>query len=290
MTGPEPSTPPIPFIVGVPRSGTTLLRLMLDSHPALAIPPETQFIPDAAAAWRASAEPLPAVLEAISAHRFWGDLGIEVSALRERLASNPPLSLAEVLRMLFSMYAEGQGKPRWGDKSTNHLAHLALIAELLPEVHFVHIIRDGRDVYLSTQGLWFGPSTPHAAAAQWRREIQTARQQAPNNYLEIRYEELVASPEPTLRSVCGFLALPWDEGMLRYHERAPARLEEVRRDTSLATGRIVSGDERVSISQRTAEPLDLTRISRWRDELSDRDQSQFVAVAGDLLERLGYPT
>ena len=112
---------PAPFIVGVGRSGTTLLRLMLDAHPELAIPPETHFVPQIIAA---SSQPnlqgvegavTPSeVLELITSGRHWGDFGLEEEALRERLEAAAPLDAASAIRSFFELYAERHAKTRWG--------------------------------------------------------------------------------------------------------------------------------------------------------------------------------
>src|SRR5690606_22340526 len=107
--------PPAPFVVGVGRSGTTLLRLMLDAHPELAIPPETHFLPELIESARSGAGAAE-LAAAAAASRHWGDLGI--SALdfeaRLRLGGTRPDQAA---RAFFELYAERHGKPRWGDKT-----------------------------------------------------------------------------------------------------------------------------------------------------------------------------
>jgi Sulfotransferase family len=285
-TGPAPA----PFVVGTGRSGTTLLRLMLDAHPELAIPSETQFIPELAALWAVSDEPLSDVLRAISAYPRWPDFGVDVNVLERRLAEATPSTFGDVLRAFFNLYAENHGKPRWGDKSPSYNGHLALIASLLPEARFVHIVRDGRDVFVSVRDLWFGPASAEVAARWWRTQLEDTRRQAPNGYLEIRYEDLVTDPESTLRTVCDFLDLSWDPAMLRYYERAPARLAETHRDIAWANGFTVAADDRVGIFARTREPPDPSRISRWRAEMTQRERDRFNAIAGDVLERYGYET
>src|SRR5687767_7251824 len=140
---------PAPFVVGVSRSGTTLLRLMLDAHPQLTIPPETHFVPElirAAGRRRASAEGLA---EIIVSQRQWGDFGVDEAELRLRLEALDRVEPAGALRAFYGLYAEKQGKPRWGDKTPIYVEHMRGIAKALPEARFVHLIRDGRDVALS---------------------------------------------------------------------------------------------------------------------------------------------
>src|SRR5687767_14411115 len=142
---------PAPFVIGVPRSGTTLLRLMLDSHPELVIPAETHFLPtlfrtiegvdDRTARQQA--------LELITGHRRWLDWNLEVDELRGEFEATEPFGGAEAARAFFRLCAEKAGKPRWGDKSPSYRKRMRRIAPVLPEARFVHVIRDGRDVALS---------------------------------------------------------------------------------------------------------------------------------------------
>src|SRR5437899_1393912 len=94
----EAARPPMPFIVGTGRCGTTLLRMMLDAHPDLAIPPETHFIPALAHAFRDPSKQLADFLELIPTFHTWQDFGIDVGALREALSSPGPYSLTRALR------------------------------------------------------------------------------------------------------------------------------------------------------------------------------------------------
>jgi hypothetical protein len=193
---------PMPFIVCHPRSGSTLLRLMLDAHPDLAIPPETMFhgVFHLAQA-QPPADELPhAVLAAMMASQRWNDLHVSADTLRlefDRMGAG--FSIAGGLRAFYRTYAAGHGKTRYGDKTPGHMFWIPAIAELLPEAVFIHIIRDGRDVAASMRRLWFGPGDDMKALAEsWLRWLNAgfaAREAYPGRYLEIRYEELAARPE-----------------------------------------------------------------------------------------------
>jgi hypothetical protein len=276
----EQDRAPAPFIVGVARSGTTLLRVMLDAHPELAIPPETHFIPRALRAYRKGGGTEGALAQIVG-HRRWPDFGLEESALRER--ARAAYTGADVIRAFFEIYAEGQGKPRWGDKSTNYVRHVRRIARALPEARFIHLIRDGRAVALSQLSVHFGPDTVADAATKWRDEIAKARRQgaAAETYVEVRYEDLVAHPEPVLRRVCEAAGLDWDPAVLEYRERAPDRISG--RDHA------VIEEHRKEHRSSVASPLSAERAERWREEMSPADRDAFESVAGDLLAELGYP-
>lgn len=288
--------PPSPFIVGVGRSGTTLLRLMLDAHPELAIPPETHFIPRAMRACeRASNEgrnPRRAFLRALTTVETWPYHRLDEEQLRQRIETLDPFDLGGALRAFYELYAERFGKRRWGDKTPLYVRHMGMIRGLLPEARFVHVIRDGRDVALSYKGVWFGPNSVEETAERWVAWIEGARRQAQSlgeSYLEVFYEDLVTDPEATLRRVCEFLELPWDPAMLRYHETASERMSEIDTDVLGPDGSlVVSGEERKAIHALTGSPPRKDRIGRWKTEMPQVDRERFESIAGGMLRELDY--
>jgi hypothetical protein len=189
------------------------------------------------------------------------------------------------------LYAEREGKSRWGDKTPGYVREMHRIQSVLPEARFIHLIRDGRDVALSVLGMNWGPSTVPEAAFRWKKRILRAREQAPRigHYVEIRYEDLVRDTEATLRRVCEFTDLPYDEAMLRYHERAEERLREKDRDLDRGPEKEPQPAEaRMESHALATEPPDPERIERWRTEMSREDRAVYEELAGELLADLGY--
>jgi hypothetical protein len=288
---PSPAGPPAPFIVGVGRSGTTLLRLMLDSHPELAIGPETGFAPEVVRACRKHRASPEELVDLIRAQRSWGDFDLDEAELERRFAAADRLDAGAALRALYGLYAEGQGKPRWGDKTPAYVKRMPMIAGALPEARFIHVIRDGRDVAISRARRADEPATPERAAGTWKKRILRAREQAGrlDHYLEVRYEDLVTDTEATLRRVAELVELPWDEAMLAYHERAEERLAEISRDLpAVGSKGERSGSERAAAHALAKEPPKPERIAAWRRQMSRADRASYEAIAGDLLAVLGY--
>jgi len=278
-----------PFIVGVARSGTTLLRLMLDSHPELAIPPETHFAGRVLEAFAPGGSGVEGAVEAMVESKFWIDFGIPREEFECMAVDARPATAGALLRLFYTTYAEHCGKPRWGDKTPPYLERMAEIQGELPEARFIHVIRDGRDVALSVAPLWFGPDGVEEAARHWSRRVVAARAAAAelNGYVEVRYENLVEDSAATLERLCEAIDLAWDPTMLDYHLRAPARLREMAWDLSWRGGLIPAVD-RMRIHALTAESPRADRVGRWRREMSPTDRHAFEAIAGEVLAELGY--
>ena len=285
----------MPIVVGAPRSGTTLLRFMLDAHRDLAIPPESGFLVPCAKL---------AAHEAVSCEEFhrivtgypadapgWADFQIDADLFLAGLRTMEPFTVTDGVRLFYQMYAARFGKPRWGDKTPLYCLHLRSIEAILPEAHFLHIIRDGRDVALSLRPMWFAPARDiETLASHWRQCVTKCREDAERcrHYMEVRYEQLVEDTPGVLGRICRFLDLDFDDRMLRYHEFSSERLREhqarMRPDGTI----LVSREQRLHQQYRTTQPPDRSRVSVWKREMSAGEQRRFEAVAGDLLRELGF--
>jgi hypothetical protein len=280
--GPELGIPKGPgpiFVIGAPRSGTTLLRIMLSSHSRIYIPPESDFIPRlflgrgrTPMSPRRARRDLRIVLDNRRFFREWRGSPPEPEAFLIDLVEPTP---AAFLDALYSAYAAQYGAARWGDKSPIYTSHVDLLAEIFPKAQFVHLIRDGRDAGLSALAAY--PDRFYVdvywAARSWRQRVEAARGAGavlgPECYLEVRYEELTIDPEKVLRSVCSFLGEAYEPAMSQ-----PQHL----------------GEQLLRPHGRHAPVRDPVRPNsgRWRTDLAPADQRLFHVVAGPLLRDLGY--
>jgi hypothetical protein len=284
----------MPIIVGAPRSGTTLMRLMLDAHPNLAIPPETGFLGQLAPLQSAGAGPaelIAFIAEFPPDAPAWQDYGVDRDALLTELCAMPAFTVGDGVRAFYRAYAARHGKARWGDKTPAHALVIPELVAVLPEARIIHVIRDGRDVAASLRQRWFSPGHDIGIQAEfWGWHVRAARHDGPAHapYLEVRFEDLVREPRRTLEEVCAFVHLPFDEQMLRSHERAPQRLAEHRERRARDGSLVVSHEARFDQQRRTTTPPDPQRIGTWRDELTPEDAAGFLAAEGALLAELGY--
>lgn len=281
--GPNPSTDPFPFIVARGRSGTTLLRAMLDAHPDMAVPGESHFVVQFAS--RRSRYERDGTFDT---RRFVPDLldhfafkrwGLPPDAVLEAFRDAPPADYPSAIRLLYATYAAHEGKSRFGDKTPSYVLNLDLLAETFPDAVFVHLIRDGRDVSLSYLDTDFGVSSLGQAAVYWDRFVRAGREAGSRlgatRYREIRYEDLIREPETVLREICAFIGLPFDPTMLAYHQQRADKL--------------VSGipASQLAHHQNIYKPP-TTGLRDWRRDMSPRDVAVFEGIAGDLLTDLGY--
>jgi len=284
---------PAPFIVGVTRSGTTLLRLMLDAHPELTIPPETHFLTKVIRQARGDEPDVKKIFKAYTKNRRWADFDLDAEVFRRRLVRLEPLDETSAIRCFYDLYAKGKGKPRWGDKTPGYQVRMKRISRALPEARFVHVIRDGRDVVLSQWSKSERPTPVDEAAKRWQQRIRRSRQIAtkiPDVYMEVRYEDLVRDPETQVQAVCEFVRLDFDPVMLRHHEGAEERLGEIAKALPARGGaRELDAETRMEAHEMAGQPLSEKRVEAWRREMSPADIEAFEAVAGEMLEELGYP-
>jgi len=268
------TAPPL-LVLGVRRSGTTLLRVMLDRHPELAVPDESYFIPQLADR-QGSQIDVDAFMDDLSRLPTIREWEIPLNEVRARLRPGMPLGAA--IGAVYESYAAQHGKSRWGDKTPMYMQRLPLLEWLFPDARFVHLIRDGRDTAVSFLSMppgivtrtWAHPGSAVEFASQWRAEVEDARalgERVGDRYLETRYEALVADPERELRRICELAGLEFDPAMLNYAG---------------------SVDVSAKPHQQSLTKAPTPGLRDWRTELAPGDVAAFEEVAGDLLRELGY--
>lgn len=279
---------PYVFIVGCPRSGTTLFRHIVDAHPQITITPEAHWIPR----WyeeRKGVTPegfvTPALIPHLLEHSKFAHFHISREDLLTLTRTGEPLSYASFVTGIFDLFGRAQQKALVGNKTPDASRTIGTLHALWPDARFVHLIRDGRDVALSFMD-W--PRVQHkkpgtfptwrehpieTAALWWELNVRCGRRASewlePDLYYELRYESLIANPAAECVALCDFLRLSYDDVMLRFHE-----------------GRTGSPADRAAKPDwRPITP----GLRDWRAHMSAEDVERFEAVAGELLSELGYP-
>ncbi|MCA1682755.1 MAG: sulfotransferase [Actinobacteria bacterium] len=276
---------PFVFVVGCPRSGTTLLQRMLDAHHEVAVIPETLWIAriyERRSGLTDDGLVTPKLIDKLLAKRRFVRMGIDRAEL-EGLLARGGRPYASFVTDVFDLYGRARGKRLVGDKSPGYVRSIPTLHGLWPDARFVHLIRDGRDVALSAVlwrkadrvlgdfRAWSGdPWT--TAALWWERSVRLGREaasQLPEGiYIELRYEDLVAAPEAACRKVCAFLGVHYDAGMLCFH-----------------AGR-TTPDPALPTKRQWLPPT--AGLRDWRTQMPAAHLERFEAAAGELLTELGY--
>lgn len=266
------------FIVGSARSGTTLLRLILNAHPDVAVPPESRFVAELYPGTRRV--PRERFLTSLAAHKRFQTWDLPITVVAEELASiapdEPDVDYADAIAAPFRAYARVGGKTRWGDKTPRYVERLEFLSELFPTARFIHLIRDGRNVALSYANVPFGPKTVGKAAALWSKRVRAGYEVGRSvlggeRYLEVLYEDLVEDAEGETKDICAFIDLDFDPGMLDYTERA--------RDSVLP---------RASTFNPRVTDRPTANVRSWQDSMPPEQVEVFEAVAGETLSLIGY--
>ena len=259
------------FIVGSARSGTTLLRLMLNAHRRVAVPPESRFVTEIK--YDTGPIGVDRFLQALGSHKRFEAWDLPLEAVKREIEGDP-VPYADALAAAYRAYAHVNGKEVWGDKTPRYVEHIPFIAQLFPGSRFIHLIRDGRNVARSYANVPFGPKTVAKAAELWATRVEKGcrdgRALERGRYIEIRYEDVVEDAQGEAKDICDFLGLDFDPGMMEYTERA--------RDAVL--------DRAARYNPHVTEKPTTTRS--WEEEMPDEQVAIFEAVAGDRLSELGY--
>lgn len=269
------------FVVGCARSGTTLLQAMIHSHPRLAMPPENRFL---MSVYRRRVqfgdlrdpENVDAVADAIVKDKSskFRDLGLRARVARARMHEVPP-TIGSLLGSVLEGYARRFDKERWGDKRPNYIQHLDVLLELFPDAQIVHMIRDGRDCVASLKHMpWWTFGYP-ASVYKWARAIDVgldARARLrPDQYHEIRYEDLIADPKLHLTALCDFLGEELDEAMLEHHRDAEKKVPDYK-----------------DWHEQVRQPLTDSAVQRWQRDLDEQEIKLFEQIAWRQMEAVGY--
>ena len=270
------------FIIGTERSGSNLLRLMLNQHPSIAIP-----------------HPPHILKEMMPLEPLYGDLIVDLNFRKliddtitlvrlhffpwdAPLDSDAVFSEAEergvygVKAALYDQYRRAKGKKRWGCKSTFVIHYVDRVRRLHPGAKFIHLVRDGRDVAVSAKTSVFNHFHPHYVGRLWgeqqRTAIELAKKLPAESMLGVRYEDLLDDPAKAVRRVCGFIGEDYSDALLDYFRSDEAK--------SLAA--------HSRSWENVDKPVLKANHSKYKRELSAADIEAFELQAFEELKHFGY--
>jgi len=222
------------FIIGNPRSGTTMFRLMLTCHPNIVIPPESGFLITLYNLYhdfQGGKKNLEYFVKDVLNSEKMEEWKISHQELLSYIVSVTPSSYPELVSGVYEFYSKvhQNDKRRWGDKNNFFLNHINTIAKLFPDAIFLHLVRDGRDVACSYRNLSkvtgkYSPNLPKSVklgAIHWRDNLAKIRESFDtigwDRAFELRYEDLVTNPEEILQKVCDFIGEDFHPDMLKFY-------------------------------------------------------------------------
>lgn len=270
------------FIVGADRSGTTLLRLIVNGHSQIASPAETWFLISLIDEFGPNAQldeaQVRRALDLIASQGRAKNFSVDHQQLHDALLPRLPVSIAT----LFDEFIRQEiGPPPgriWMDKTPEYVLHVDHLAALFPAAKFIGITRDGRDVYDSLRARrWRGRSVLRISR-YWGACVDAAsaaaRQLGPDRWLAVTYEELVLDTESTTRRVCEFLAVPFEPAMVTFHDSA--------------ADHITADAARRGIHDKLSRPPAASDVARWRSQPRSIRALLFEAAAHRHLRAAGY--
>jgi hypothetical protein len=270
------------FIGGCPRSGTTLLQVMLDMHPELGIPRETNFIREL---WWQRAR-FGDLRDPVNRHRaaewiFGDDAHLTRRLTHRRIGRRKAIAavaaagptIGSIVEACVRLHAHDI--PRWGDKRPAYSGFVGPLLAMFPDAQYVNVVRDPRGAVASQVAMgWDAPEVAvPAAIARWEGAIartdQAARRLRTDQLLDVRYEDLVGDPHAALARLLAFAGL-------RAGDIVETMIAGERR------GRF--GGPHVLV----AEPVTTSSVERWRERLTPREVALVEDAAAPLMERFGY--
>ena len=269
------------FVLGVGRSGTTLLALMLDAHSKIAIPHESHFM-----------------IPYYNKKESFGDLTQNKNKIKllKSIFNEPYIrewdcqisiddmdlksicNLEGAICQIYQLYAKHFNKDIWGDKTPIYISDIPILNKMFPTARFIHIIRDGRDVALSIMRMWWGANDFMSAIQYWKDTVYCARKMLnmlPNDrFIELKYEDLVANPKQELSRVVNFLGIEYEDTMLEYSKKARTKVGQKR-----------IHEHHVHLVEKPIR----SQAFKWKNTLKPVDQAIANEIAGEIFTEIGYP-
>lgn len=267
------------FIVGAQRSGTTLLRLMLNAHSQIAIPEEGTFWMPLLRRYKNNKfqkfnsikrERYKKYLLSNCQFKLWGMDSAECVSI---FTDSEMINLPTLMESFYKLYARKQGKDIWGDKTPSFFRMTPVLAQLFPQAKFINVIRDGRDLFLSWKKMNPAKSNIAVVAYEWRYKLLKSNEDlkrfVPGRFIEVKYEDLASCPEEELRKISQFLKIPFESGMLSYWKTSPQYIGKHH-------------------SELIFKPPSTKSINKWKNQLTSKEINIFESIAHDCLTNYGY--
>jgi len=265
------------FLIGAQRSGTTLMRLILNAHSQIAIPEEGTFLMPLLKKRLLKREISGPFLKTLLSYfalnpqfKLWGH---DFSEYFAQLSKRGRTTVRELMSGIFSVYSGSEGKIIWGDKTPSFFRKIDILFALFPKAKFIHIVRDGRDVFDSWRKMDPSKNNSPLIAIDWSYKLfrieKSFTKIPPENRITIRYEDLLENPEKAIKSVCSLAGVEYEATMLEFHR----------------TSHKYIGTHH---SKLIFKPLSKNNRYKWKNNLTNRETRSFTLLARYFLKKYNY--
>lgn len=272
------------FIVGMPRSGTTLLNYILHAHSKISIAPETHFFDKFFNKYKNILSYSPnKKIEMLNSYLNGEDIEILDFTKEEKkeIIDSTILSdfkLKKTFYEILNKYSEKTNSKIFGEKTPAHLEYIETINKWFPNAKFIIIYRDPRDVCLSLKNVPWNNGNSETNAKRWNKYIELSNKYKQNNQispklLEIKYEELISNPIEVVKEICSHIEVSYEEQMLKYYENITTKSKEL---------------ELVTWKNKNKESIDKNNFNKWISKLSLDEIKKIETITSPNLKDKGY--
>jgi hypothetical protein len=278
---------PFFFILGRPRSGTTLLRTLFDAHPDVRIPPECKFVLDLypkygkKTSWTKDdlGEFYNDLLEQWRFDTWTMDHDKLQHDLQECAGEAPYSRVCKVVYLNYQSFFEKRPVLWFGDKNPGYTIYSRRLLRIFPDAKFIQILRDPRDNYVSVKDVDFELPIPSLVATKWKlfyKKVRKASRLRPELYRTVRYEDLVEDPAREMKALCEFLGIPYHAEMLDFYKKE----DEV--------FKVYPKEFITRYHANLVKQVNKSRSGIWKEKLTPKEIRMVDFAVGKIAEEAGY--
>lgn len=267
------------FITGRGRSGTWLLKSILDTHTDLCVAPEALFIMHLYQKYHQETNWTQEKLK-----KFFDDLMLEERVKRwwkideealksQILQQKPNVTFGELCQLVYWQYSRQHDKKEdvyLGDKNPGYTLFMDKLLNAFPKAKFIHMVRDPRDNVMSFQKASFDLNNSAALAYRWQSYNKKALKfidKHPDKCIIVRFEDLLSDSENTLQKICKFLGVEYTPDLLTFYKN-PKNVFEW--------------------NKKVAEPLDGKAAYKWKSKMSQEQQEEINYICEEMIRYFNY--
>ncbi len=278
---------PVFFVVGRPRSGTTLLRMLFDAHPNINFPPECQFImnlyPGYGKVTNWTEDIILRFYHDLTDQWFFDTWSMDHDSLKNILLEyTGNQSYGTICKVVYSQYRSFYHKDKillFGDKNPGYAIYTKTLQKIFPEARFIHIIRDYRDNYVSIKNVDFELPIPSVVGQKWKyfyKKFKKDSKLKPSSYYTIKYEDLVENPKFHFQKLCEFAGIEYNDTVFNFQEKKDEFLKHY------PPGYIHN------YHSSLLEKINTGKIGVWKKELTERQVKILDATLRHIADQAGY--